>query len=56
MRAADSRRLEASWAAVRAVVVAVAVVLSQRRGKRGRKQLFNFKLVRGAQQNDEGQN
>ncbi len=40
---------------ITAVVVAVAVVLSQRRGKRGRKQLFNFKLVRGAQQNDEGQ-
>ncbi|MET3599613.1 putative ABC transport system permease protein [Martelella mangrovi] len=40
---------------ITAIVVAVAVVLSQNRGKRGRKSLFNFKLVRGAQQPDEGQ-
>lgn len=40
---------------ITAIVVAVAVVLSQSRGKKGRKSMFNFRLVRGAQQPDEGQ-
>ncbi|MAU19344.1 MAG: ABC transporter permease [Martelella sp.] len=40
---------------ITAIVVAVAVVLSQSRGKKGRKSMFNFRLVRGAQQSDEGQ-